>query len=88
MLAICFICFWVFMMAIFSLSVIKASKEAAINLKKLHEIPCYRCDFYTRDHRLKCTVHPLTACSEEALGCLDFEPKRASEVTSRRRWEK
>ena len=43
-------------------------------LQRLHQIPCSRCTFCTGDYRLKCTVHPYIALSEEAIGCRDFEP--------------
>ena len=75
MIATFFIGFWVFLMILFSLSVVRAFKEGAEQVRKLHRIPCYKCDFFTNDYRLKCTVHPSLACSEEALGCMDFEPK-------------
>ena len=45
------------------------------HLQKLHDIPCSGCDFFTNDYRLKCTVHPTKACSEDAIDCLDFEAK-------------
>ena len=48
------------------------------HLKKLHDIPCSGCDFFTNDYRLKCTIHPSKACSEDAIGCIDFEAKTAS----------
>lgn len=84
MLAIFFISLWIILMITFSWSVVRASKEGAKRLKKLHNIPCYQCDFFTGDFRLKCTVNPSTACSEEALGCIDFEPKRRSKNNFRR----
>lgn len=45
------------------------------HLQRLHQIPCNRCVFFTNDYRLKCTVNPIKACSEEAINCIDFEPK-------------
>lgn len=42
-------------------------------LQRLHRIPCHRCTFFTDDYRLKCTVHPHKALSEEAIDCLDYE---------------
>lgn len=45
------------------------------HLQKLHQIPCSRCAFFTNNYRLKCTVNPIKACSEEAISCIDFEPK-------------
>jgi hypothetical protein len=44
-------------------------------LKRLHQIPCSDCVFFTGDYRLKCSVHPYKALSEEALDCQDFEAK-------------
>ncbi|MEM1395589.1 MAG: hypothetical protein AAF915_08985 [Cyanobacteria bacterium P01_D01_bin.50] len=76
MIATFFIGFWVFLMIIFSITVVRAFKQGAEQLKKLHQIPCYKCDFFTNDYRLKCTVNPVIACSEEALGCIDFEAKK------------
>lgn len=49
-------------------------REGMSYVKRLHEIPCDRCVFFTGDYRLKCTVNPCKACSEEAINCLDFEP--------------
>lgn len=88
MIAVFFVSFWLLLMILFSLSAIRAIKEGAEQVKKLHRIPCYKCDFFTKDYRLKCTVHPSKACSEEALGCIDFEPNNINENISRRRWEK
>ncbi|WP_228059943.1 hypothetical protein [Plectonema radiosum] len=81
MIATFFVCFWVFLMLLFSLSVVRAFKQGAEQIKKLHQIPCYKCDFFTNDYRLKCTVNPTLACSEEAYGCIDFEPKKVSKNT-------
>jgi hypothetical protein len=50
-----------------------ALREGWSNLRKLHQIPCSRCAFFTGDYHLKCTVHPCKALSEEAINCLDYE---------------
>ena len=39
--------------------------------KKMHQIPCTKCRFFTGDHRLKCTVNPHVANTEEAIDCPD-----------------
>ncbi|MFH7029987.1 MAG: hypothetical protein ACHBN1_32635 [Heteroscytonema crispum UTEX LB 1556] len=75
MLAIFFICLWVLIMMGFLCSALVALKQGASQVQRLHQIPCYKCDFFTNDPHLKCTVNPITACTEEALGCRDFEPK-------------
>ncbi|WP_205127386.1 hypothetical protein [Okeania hirsuta] len=43
-------------------------------VRRLHQIPCSRCIFFTGDYRLKCTVHPYNALTETALNCSDYEP--------------
>jgi len=53
---------------------VHTAKEGIAYLQKLHQIPCDRCVFFTGDYRLKCTVNPITAMSEEAINCRDFEP--------------
>ncbi len=40
--------------------------------KKMHEIPCTNCKFFTNDYRLKCTVQPRLANTEQAISCPDF----------------
>ena len=42
------------------------------HLQRLHQIPCSKCVYFTGDYRLKCTVQPIVAMSEEAIGCGDF----------------
>lgn len=88
MIAVFFISFWVLLMIVFSFSVVRAFKQGAEQVKKLHRIPCYKCDFFTNDYHLKCTVNPSLACSEEALGCIDFEPKKIVKNAPRRKWGK
>ena len=88
MLAIFFISFWVILMIVFSFSVVSAFKQGAEQLRRLHQIPCYKCDFFTNDFRLKCAVNPTKACSEEALECADFEPQRSCKKDSHRKPKK
>jgi hypothetical protein len=56
----------------------KTSQEAIAYLRRLHQIPCSRCTFFTGDYRLKCTVNPLCAMSEQAIYCRYFELKKDS----------
>ncbi|QZZ20681.1 hypothetical protein J5X98_26225 [Leptothermofonsia sichuanensis E412] len=41
--------------------------------RQMHRIPCADCRFFTGDYHLKCTVHPASALTEQAIGCPDFE---------------
>ncbi|WP_337906916.1 hypothetical protein [Iningainema tapete] len=43
-------------------------------VKRLHQIKCADCQFFTGDYHLKCTVHPSFALTEEAINCSDFYP--------------
>lgn len=58
----------------FVLAIGLAVRDGYIRLRRLHQIPCSRCAFFTGDYRLKCTVHPCTALSEDAIDCIDYEP--------------
>ena len=48
-------------------------RESLANAQQMHKIPCPNCKFFTSNYHLKCPVHPITALSEEAIGCPDFE---------------
>ncbi len=78
--SICFICAWS-LVFLFVWSTFKTTREGLHYVNKLHQIPCSGCAFFTNDYRLKCTVNPITALSEDAINCCDFEPA-ASHNTS------
>ncbi|MCS6959552.1 MAG: hypothetical protein RMK91_05825 [Pseudanabaenaceae cyanobacterium SKYGB_i_bin29] len=44
-------------------------------VREHHRIPCSRCVYFTGNYRLKCTVHPCSALSPQAINCPDFEPR-------------
>ncbi|MGB3531953.1 MAG: hypothetical protein WBA13_00385 [Microcoleaceae cyanobacterium] len=52
---------------------LKTFQQGWKHLQQLHQIPCSRCAYFTGDYRLKCTVCPSQALTEEAIGCRDFE---------------
>ena len=62
-------------MVLFLWSVSVALREGFYQIRRLHQVPCSDCEFFTNDYRLKCTVRPCVACTEDAIGCTDFEPK-------------
>lgn len=43
--------------------------------KKMHQIPCSKCQFFTNDYRLKCTAQPYIANTEEAINCSDYQSR-------------
>jgi hypothetical protein len=42
-------------------------------VRRLHQIPCSRCSYFSHNPYLKCPVHPDSACSLGALDCADFQ---------------
>ncbi|WP_086936319.1 hypothetical protein [Chamaesiphon minutus] len=60
----------------FAWSTWKNLKKDWNHLQRLHQIPCHRCGFFTGEYNLKCTVHPYKALSEQAIGCMDYQPNK------------
>ncbi|MBH8572597.1 hypothetical protein I8752_06135 [Nostocaceae cyanobacterium CENA369] len=71
---ICFIGAWV-VTTLFVWSLWVAARDSVSAAKQMHQIPCTGCQFFTADHRLKCTVHPSTANTEAAIHCIDYQAK-------------
>ncbi len=69
---LCFVLGWTFV-ALLLWNVGAAVRDGIIEAKKMHQIPCANCQFFTRDYHLKCTVHPAKALSHEAIDCTDYE---------------
>ncbi|NMG05334.1 hypothetical protein DP117_00045 [Brasilonema sp. UFV-L1] len=65
-------------------SIWMSTRIGIANLKRLHQIKCADCRFFTNDFRLKCTVHPTYALTEEAINCSDFclKNKHLQKLTS------
>nr|WP_199349682.1 hypothetical protein [Nostoc flagelliforme] len=71
---ICFFVAWtVTILAVLSLWT--AARDSVATAKQMHQIPCSGCQFFTDNYRLKCTVRPSIANTEEAIHCLDYQPK-------------
>ena len=49
--------------------ILQGANQGINYLKKLHQIPCANCVYFTGDYRLKCTVEPIKAMTENALAC-------------------
>ncbi|MEA5582855.1 hypothetical protein VB620_16085 [Nodularia harveyana UHCC-0300] len=71
---ICFVAAWT-VIILFASSLWFAAKDSVATAKQMHQIPCANCQFFTNNYRLKCTVHPSTASTEEAIDCLDYQSK-------------
>lgn len=53
---------------------LKLLKQAS-SLKTIPETRCQNCRFFSNNHYLKCTVHPYTVLTEEAINCPDYNPQ-------------
>ena len=74
------LCFsvWTVVTALLFWRLIAIAKQGVNHLKRLHQIPCDNCAYFTGDYRLKCTVNPTIAMSETAIGCRDFIHKQGT----------
>ncbi|MCW5314797.1 hypothetical protein GTQ43_13580 [Nostoc sp. KVJ3] len=71
---ICFVVAWtVIILVVFSLCAV--ARDSVTIAKQMHQIPCTGCQFFTDNYRLKCTVRPSIANTEEAINCSDYQPK-------------
>lgn len=71
---LCAIVAWLVVLSV-ALNAVVGMQVAVKRLERLHSIPCSRCAFFTDDYRLKCPVDPISACTEDAIGCPHYEPK-------------
>jgi hypothetical protein len=74
LIPICFITAWTVTILVV-LSLWTAARDSVSTAKQMHQIPCTGCQFFTDNYRLKCTVRPSIANTEEAIHCLDYQPK-------------
>ncbi|MEB3338152.1 MAG: hypothetical protein VKJ46_11860 [Leptolyngbyaceae bacterium] len=72
---ICFIGAWA-LVSLLAWSIGSAIWGGIKQAKRMHQIPCANCQFFTGDYHLKCTVRPSTALSEMAIDCPDHQPNR------------
>lgn len=56
-----------------SLSLVSCVRDVVAQARKMHQIPCTKCRFFTGDYRLKCTANPLIANTEQAIDCIDYQ---------------
>ncbi|MEH1855856.1 MAG: hypothetical protein V7L11_30295 [Nostoc sp.] len=71
---ICFVVAWTVIILVI-LSLWSAARDSLTTAKQMHQIPCTGCQFFTDNYRLKCTVRPSIANTEEAIDCSDYQPK-------------
>lgn len=74
LIPICFVVAWT-VIILLVLSLWAAARDSVTTAKQMHQIPCTGCQFFTDNYRLKCTVRPSIANTEEAINCSDYQPK-------------
>ncbi len=75
MVVICFIIAWGISIGS-CLTIYQSWKAGFVHLKRLHQVPCHKCKYFTNSCYLKCTLNPQIACSEEAIDCRDYQPQQ------------
>ena len=65
--------FWTVVFGLVLSKMISSMSEGINYLKKIHQIPCSNCAYFTGDYRLKCPLNPVTALTESAIDCGDFK---------------
>lgn len=61
--------------AVLILTIITVIVEVHKRSRKMHEIPCTDCRYFTGNFYLKCSVNPHIANTELAISCRDFQKK-------------
>ncbi|NET73831.1 MAG: hypothetical protein F6K62_23715 [Sphaerospermopsis sp. SIO1G2] len=72
LIPICFVLAWT-MIILVLVNMWTATQDTIKTAQKMHQIPCHKCQFFTNNYRLKCTIHPSAANTEEAIGCKDYQ---------------
>jgi hypothetical protein len=70
---VCFISAWAIVLLLIW-NIWAAMRDGISSAKKMHQIPCANCRFFTANYHLKCPVHPKIALSSDAIDCTDYEP--------------
>lgn len=84
MVPICFVLAWTIVF-LTGWNLWAALRDGVTRARQMHRIPCSECRFFTGDYHLKCTVHPDSALSEEAINCSDYEPAPSFNAVSQPR---
>lgn len=52
----------------------KQEQEHSFRHRPTHKAPCQYCRYFSYNPYLKCTIHPSTVLTEQAVDCLDYSP--------------
>ena len=72
LIPICFFIAWMMIILVF-VNLWTATRDTIKTAQQMHQIPCHNCQFFTNNYRLKCTVNPYIANTEEAIDCQDYQ---------------
>jgi hypothetical protein len=61
------------MLALAIVNVWRMFTTGTAHARKLHQIPCANCAYFSGDYTLKCALHPQESCTLDAIDCRDFE---------------
>ena len=81
---LCFLSAWALVVLVLW-SLWSATRDTVKQTQRMHQIPCADCQFFTSDYHLKCTVHPSTALTEDAIDCMDFEARKTAYTSTQNR---
>ncbi|XFA73688.1 hypothetical protein RYO59_001937 [Thermosynechococcaceae cyanobacterium Okahandja] len=69
--ALCFCVAWV-LLALLAWNLWRFLHDSWEIARRMHQIPCSQCRFFSGDYRLKCSLHPDWAATEAAIHCPDY----------------
>lgn len=56
---------------------LKRIQQTVLDFNKCRsKVPCRGCRYFSHNNYLRCSVHPTTAMTEEAIDCQDYDPNR------------
>jgi hypothetical protein len=64
---------WAIVASIYTL-IPKRVQQHLFSLKPPRKSLCHQCQYFGHNAYLKCTVHPSTVLTEQALDCSDYSP--------------
>lgn len=74
---VCFVLAWTLLILLGS-TMWMSIRDTLAKSQTMHQIPCATCQYFTNDHRLKCSVHPTIANTENAIDCSDYHSHYSS----------
>jgi hypothetical protein len=52
-------------------------RQHNIGFKSCHRLPCNHCRYFSHNPYLKCSLHPTTVSTKQAIDCRDYAPHHA-----------